>query len=226
MSAPPYMKLYPADYHADTTHLTAIEHGVYLLLLMAMWRANGKLPRDEAKLNRIAKCTADEWAAMRDTILEFFTVTGGLLKHRRVTKELANYQRVIDGSKKAGKASAAKRAMKNKGKDGADVGVNVERFTNQPEPEPESKDKGSQESLSLTRRECADERAGGSSPLSLVPVDDERGWLMDASKADAELLLAKRSDPDHASELSEFIAYAKTRAMELRFERLRSERAA
>lgn len=113
MSAPPYMKLYIADYLADTTHLTRGEHGAYLLLLMALWRAGGKLPRDPGKLSRIAKCSPAEWDEIGPVVMGFFKVSGGSLSQKRATKEIAKYRGVVSGSKTAGKASAAKRANKN-----------------------------------------------------------------------------------------------------------------
>ena len=38
MAALPYMQFYVADYLADTTHLTAEEHGAYMLLLFSYWQ--------------------------------------------------------------------------------------------------------------------------------------------------------------------------------------------
>lgn len=131
------MKLYIADYLAETTHLDAAGHGAYLLLIMAMWRAGGKLPRDEAKLARVAQCTPDQWAAVRDDVMAFFKVTGGTIKHNRVTKEIAKYDAVIDGAKAAGKASAFKKASKFRDKTPNERCENVERKSNQPKPEPE-----------------------------------------------------------------------------------------
>lgn len=137
MSAPPFMKLYIAEYLAETTHLEAVGHGAYLLLIMAMWRAGGKLPRDEAKLARIARCTPEQWAAIRDDVMAYFKVSGGTIRHNRVSKEIAKYDAVVDGAKSAGKASASKRANKNKAEEVNDRSENVERKSNQIEPEPE-----------------------------------------------------------------------------------------
>ncbi len=139
MSAPPYMKLYIAEYLAETTHLDVVGHGAYLLLIMAMWRAGGKLPRDEAKLARIAQCTPDQWASVRDDVMAFFKVSGGAIRHNRVSKEIAKYDAVIEGAKSAGKASASKRSKKNNDESANVRCENVEQKSNQPEPEEEYK---------------------------------------------------------------------------------------
>lgn len=110
MSAPPYMKLYVADYLADTLHLTRGEHGAYLLLLMAMWRAGGKLPATDAKLAQITKCTAREWAEVRGTVLDLFQRRGGQITHKRLNEELASYRAISDVRKEASdRGVAAKR---------------------------------------------------------------------------------------------------------------------
>lgn len=113
MAAPPYMKLYVGDYHGDTTHLTTVEHGAYLLLLMAMWRAGGKLPRDDKRIAALAKLSASDWAEIKPTIMEFFTVSGGSISHKRLVAEMAKYETVVEKRSKAGKASAAKKANEN-----------------------------------------------------------------------------------------------------------------
>ncbi len=113
MAAPPYMKLYVGDYHGDTTHLTTVEHGAYLLLLMAMWRAGGKLPRDDKRMAALTKLSAAEWAEIKPTIMEFFTVSGGSMSHKRLVAEMAKYETVVEKRSKAGKASAAKKANEN-----------------------------------------------------------------------------------------------------------------
>jgi uncharacterized protein YdaU (DUF1376 family) len=107
------MKLYVGDYHGDTTHLTTAEHGAYLLLLMAMWRAGGKLPRDDRRLSALTKLSAGEWSDMKPTIMEFFTVSGGSISHKRLVTEIGKYEAVVEKRAKAGKASAAKKALEN-----------------------------------------------------------------------------------------------------------------
>src|SRR5688572_1358267 len=66
----PWMPLYIADFHADTTHLNAAETGAYLLLIMHYWQ-RGKLPTDEGQLARIARLSRRDWGRYRATLKAF-----------------------------------------------------------------------------------------------------------------------------------------------------------
>ena len=96
MSSPPYMKLYVAEYLAETTILDVVGHGAYLLILMAMWRKGGKLARTDDNLRRIAQCSPEQWASVRDDVLGHFKVSGGSIKHDRLSKEIAKYDAVVN----------------------------------------------------------------------------------------------------------------------------------
>ncbi len=96
-----WMPFYVADYLADTGHLSAAEHGAYLLLIMHYWQ-NGKLPAEPHRLARIARMTPDEWDAAADAVGEFFDDGW---RHERIEREL---QKAADVSEKA-KKKAAKR---------------------------------------------------------------------------------------------------------------------
>lgn len=82
-----WMPLYIGDYLADTSHLTAEQHGVYLLLLMAMWRSGGKLPNDDQQFASIARVTPRRWRAMKVTILAFFSVSDHCVFQARLVEE-------------------------------------------------------------------------------------------------------------------------------------------
>lgn len=96
-----WMPLYVADYLADTGHLSAAEHGAYLLLIMHYWQ-NGGLPNEDRRLARICRMSPDEWADARETLFDMFDDGW---KHARIEEEL---QAARDISDKA-KEKAAKR---------------------------------------------------------------------------------------------------------------------
>ena len=80
----PYMPIYWGDYLGDTQHLTAIEHGGYLLLISHYWRT-GSIPNDEVKLSRISRMTMKQWNNHGPTIMEFFPDG----KNKRIDRELS-----------------------------------------------------------------------------------------------------------------------------------------
>lgn len=170
MSAPPYMRFFFADYTVDTPHLTRNEHGVYFLLIKAMWVAGGKLPADERRLARIALCTEAEWMEVRETILPFFRRRGGIIRHKRIDAEIEHYKSRSESASRAGKQSAFQKRKKNNAKTSTDV----ERTLNQSEPEPDCRTEPLQGSSSTSDASKPARRSGAGSPRpKLVIVKPE-----------------------------------------------------
>jgi uncharacterized protein YdaU (DUF1376 family) len=112
----PMLPFWTDAYLGDTTHLTTIEHGAYVLLLITMWRVKGdkkRLPADDRTLARYAKLTSQQWARIKPTISPFFDEKDGFWYNGRLSDEyvFVKQQRVRQSN--AGKASALKR--KNRG---------------------------------------------------------------------------------------------------------------
>ena len=61
MSERPFMQLYVSDFVGDTLLLSTEHIGAYLLLLIALWNADGVLPNEEAKLARVARLSVKRW---------------------------------------------------------------------------------------------------------------------------------------------------------------------
>lgn len=115
MAALPYMQLYVADYLADTAHLSAIEHGAYLLLMFNYWqRGESFKAKDEQSLNRrlatVARLSNDEWEDVKETLAEFFEVSEKEWSHRRIERDLQAVNEKSTKAKAAGRASGKKRS--------------------------------------------------------------------------------------------------------------------
>ncbi len=89
MTTRPWMPLYVGDYLADTGHLTATEHGAYLLLLMHHWQ-RGSLPADDALLARIARIHPPHWTRTKAVLLPFFEIQeDGSWMNKRLVLEIS-----------------------------------------------------------------------------------------------------------------------------------------
>ncbi len=104
------MPFYVGDYLADTGHLSTVEHGAYMLLIMHYWQHEG-LPTEGAKLARIARLGQADWDAIRDTIADLF---GDNWTHKRIDAELARASETVAKRSAAGKANAAARYANRK----------------------------------------------------------------------------------------------------------------
>lgn len=85
----PALPLWTDAYLGDTTHLTTIEHGAYLLLLMVAWRSkDGLLPNDDKLLARYSKLTTGQWKRIRPILEPFFSISSDGWRQGRLTDEL------------------------------------------------------------------------------------------------------------------------------------------
>ena len=106
MAALPYMQFEVAKYLADTTHLTTLEHGAYLLLLFNYWQ-RGKPPADnDARLASVVHLSNTCWIDVRTALEEFFEIKDGYWFHDRIEDDLLKAKTFIEKKKKAGLASA------------------------------------------------------------------------------------------------------------------------
>lgn len=125
MTAKPWMPLWIADYRADTGHLSAAEHGAYLLLIMHYWQTGG-LPDDDRQLARIACMAPVEWKRARPVLVEFFDAGW---KHGRIEKELQHAEHV------SSKRSEAAIQMHERRRANADA--NAPQMQRQPQSQPQ-----------------------------------------------------------------------------------------
>jgi uncharacterized protein YdaU (DUF1376 family) len=109
MAALPYIQLYVADYLADTSHLSTVQHGAYLLLIMNYWQRGKALKDDNERLANVARMSNEEWTKHRDALEEFFDVVDGEWIHRRIERDLNAVLAKSAKARAAGKASAERK---------------------------------------------------------------------------------------------------------------------
>ncbi|HAV9860156.1 TPA: DUF1376 domain-containing protein [Escherichia coli] len=121
MAALPYMQPYIADYLADTMHLSAEEHGAYLLLMFNYWQTGKPIPKN--RLAKIARLTNERWADVEPSLQEFFCDNGEEWVHLRIEEDLASVREKLTKKSAAGKASVQARRSRKE----ADVQTKQER---------------------------------------------------------------------------------------------------
>jgi uncharacterized protein YdaU (DUF1376 family) len=158
MTEIPAMLLWTDAYLGDTSHLSTFEHGAYLLILMAMWRAGGSLPDDDKTLARCAKVTLDKWRRISPQIRAFLQPVAemsqntqserkstpfanghcnnnnGLITQKRLWQELEIALSRKEKQRFAGFVGNAAKALKKQGTHNRSATAIGDRMRTKPEP--------------------------------------------------------------------------------------------
>lgn len=130
----PWMPVYVGDELAETSHLNAEEYGAYALLKMHLWQ-HGRLPCDDERLARIAKCAAERWAFVKDAI---WTLFADDWRHPRLETLRAQSEETHKKRSEAGRRGGRPRVSE---KPGYKPGLSREKAGPkhpQPQPQPQS----------------------------------------------------------------------------------------
>lgn len=107
-----YYKRHLGDYARDTGHLTALEHGIYCLLLDYYYSTEKPIPKDRA--HRIARANPEQTQMVCE---EFFISDGDTWRHPRVDREIAEYNAKADKNRengtKGGRPASQQKPNKN-----------------------------------------------------------------------------------------------------------------
>ena len=99
-----WMRLHIGDYLSDTMHLTTLQHGAYLLLIMHYFK-HGGLPTEDRALARIVKLPVNLWTRNSSPILAMFRLENGVWHHTRIDAERANSERLARAAAGAGEST-------------------------------------------------------------------------------------------------------------------------
>jgi uncharacterized protein YdaU (DUF1376 family) len=110
------MPLFIDAYLADTTHFSAEEHGAYLLLLMAMWRRNGRVPDNDKDLARICCVHPSRWSRVKKRLIPLLIQRDGELRQKKLTAVFSDLINKKSQKRASGQPSETK---KTNGLDGA-----------------------------------------------------------------------------------------------------------
>ena len=101
-----WFPLYPADFLADTTHLSAEEVGIYFRFLCHQWQ-HGSLPSNSQQLARIS---GEKESGFKSVLDEFFAEKRGKLVNSRMDRERKKAKEISDKRKELGRKGGLAKA--------------------------------------------------------------------------------------------------------------------
>ncbi|MXN48795.1 DUF1376 domain-containing protein [Shinella kummerowiae] len=166
----PWMPVYVGDELAETSHLNAEEYGAYALLKMHMWQ-HGRLPSDDERLARIAKCAAERWDFVKEAI---WTLFADDWRHPRLETLRAQSEETHKKRSEAGRRGGRPRLEEKPGLSRDKAGPKHP----QPQPQPQSDSYSDPEAQAQSQSSAAEKDQGGTYTRALpVPHSIDEGKL-------------------------------------------------
>jgi len=125
-----YYQHHIGDFIKDTSFLTNEEVGIYMKMIWIYYDTEEPLPDSLFELSMKANAR-DKEVIIEGLLHLFFTKSNDGWHHKRCDKEIQNYRQQLESASKAGKASAAKRAL-NKASTDVEKSSNDRSTTVQP----------------------------------------------------------------------------------------------
>lgn len=91
----------------DFVGFSAAERGVYCTLILQLYCSGGKCELNSPALARLCNC--ENFEQIWERIAKKFQTRNGVIKHKRVTKELRRAKKFVQGQRKSGLRGAQKR---------------------------------------------------------------------------------------------------------------------
>lgn len=86
------IQLHIGDLQGGTNHMDATEFGAYMALILCAYQAKDhRLPDDDSRLCRMAKCTPKIWARIKPIIMAKFTLSDSFWEHETVNRNAECY---------------------------------------------------------------------------------------------------------------------------------------
>jgi uncharacterized protein YdaU (DUF1376 family) len=188
----PAMPLFTDAYLGDTRHLTTLQHGAYLLMLMVAWRSTDcALPNDDVYLSRITGMDRRTWNANKETLLAFWRLND---EQKWVQARLKDEYNYVEQKRNNNSASGNASALKRKNR----ASTNVQRIVNgnsTPTPTPIEVSKESNIPLNNSATTSASDFQRvfdeGAALLPLLTAKDTapiRMWLTAGADVDMDIL--------------------------------------
>lgn len=110
MSKYPYMPLFIDAYRSDTQHLSYEAHGIYLTLLMLIWKSpECRIPNDKRWLCTHLRILPEDYEFLINPIIkQFLKSTGNWLTQKRLKREFLHTQKISKNNSDAAKSRWAK----------------------------------------------------------------------------------------------------------------------
>lgn len=157
----PAIPLFTDAYLADTRHLTAAQHGAYLLLLFTAWRSpECRLPDDDVFLSRCASMDLRTWRSNKTVVMQFWRQDE---QQNWFQRRLVDERNLVADKRNKNVAAGNSSALKRKERHSTGVATDGQPKHNHPKPT----------TLNLNPEEERKEEDGGASQSSACPTSSK-----------------------------------------------------